>query len=151
MVLHHRSELVFFTIVIAFAGILNGILKDFFHRARPDLHRLIEIGGYSFPSGHAMSAMAVYGALAFLLWRHIPTRMGRSILIILSAIMIFMIGISRVYLGVHYPSDIIGGYFASGFWLATAIWFYQRYKERRYNRQKLNFWSSAFTLSLFSS
>lgn len=133
VVLHHRSELIFFSIVIAFAGILNRMLKDFFHRARPDLHRLIEIGGYSFPSGHAMSAMAVYGALAFLLWRHIPTRMGRSLLIILSAIIIFMIGISRVYLGVHYPSDIIGGYFASGFWLATAIWFYQRYKERSYN------------------
>lgn len=133
VVLHHRSELVFFTIVIVSTGILNGMLKDFFHRARPDLHRLIEIGGYSFPSGHAMSAMVVYGALAFLLWRHIPTRMGRTILIILSAMMIFMIGISRVYLGVHYPSDIIGGYFASGFWLATAIWFYQRYKERRYN------------------
>lgn len=132
IVLHHRSELVFFIIVIIGAGYLNGILKSFFHRARPDLHRLIEIGGYSFPSGHAMSAMAVYGALAFLLWRHISTRFGRSLLIIFSTIMIFMIGISRVYLGVHYPSDIIGGYFASGFWLATAIWFYQKYKEKRY-------------------
>lgn len=136
IVLHHRSELVFFIIVVMGAGFLNGILKDYFHRARPDLHRLIEIGGYSFPSGHAMSAMAVYGALAFLLWRHISTRFGRSLLIIFSAMMIFMIGISRVYLGVHYPSDIIGGYFASGFWLATAIWFYQKYKEKRYTSKK---------------
>ncbi len=135
VLLHHRSELVFFAIVIAFASLLNQMLKDFFHRARPDFHRLVEIGGYSFPSGHAMAAMAVYGALAFILWRHIPTRIGRSILIILSAIMIFMIGISRVYLGVHYPSDIIGGYFASALWLTIAIWFYQRYKERRYNRK----------------
>ena len=136
MVLHHRSELLFFSIVIIFTSILNQMLKDFFHRARPDFHRLVEIGGYSFPSGHAMSAMAVYGALAFLLWRHIPTRLGRTILIILSAIMIFMIGISRVYLGVHYPSDIIGGYFASALWLTIAIWFYQRYKERRFNKKK---------------
>lgn len=134
-VLHHRSELVLFSIVVIGAPILDGILKNFFHRARPDLHRLIEIGGYSFPSGHAMSAMAMYGILAFLLWRHIPSRFGRSLLILLSAIMIFMIGISRVYLGVHYPSDIIGGYFASGFWLAAAIWFYQRYKEKQYKRK----------------
>ena len=112
--------------------IINQILKQFFHRARPDLHRLIEIGGYSFPSGHAMNAFAVYGILAFLLWRHIPTRLGRVALIMISSIFILMIGISRIYLGVHYPSDIIGGYFASGFWLAISIWFFQRYKEKRY-------------------
>ena len=135
-VLHHRFELLFFTIVVLGAGIFNGMLKDIFQRARPDLHRLIEIGGYSFPSGHAMSAMAVYGALAFLLWRHISTRFGRNLLILFSAMMIFMIGISRVYLGVHYPSDIIGGYFASGFWLGVAIWSFQRYKEKRYTSKK---------------
>ena len=137
VVLHHRSELVFFAIVVSLSGIFNGMLKDVFQRARPDLHRLIEIGGYSFPSGHAMGAMTVYGALAFLLWRHTSTHRGRTILIILSVIMIFMIGISRVYLGVHYPSDILGGYFASIVWLTIAIWIYQWYKERRYNN-KLN-------------
>lgn len=133
VVLHHRSELIFFAIVVAVSGKLNEILKDVFQRARPDFHRLIEIGGYSFPSGHAMGAMAVYGALAFLLWRHTSTRRGRTILLILSAIMIFMIGISRVYLGVHYPSDILGGYFSSIVWLTIAIWIYQWYKERRFN------------------
>lgn len=136
VVLHHRIELVFFAIVVAVSGELNGMLKDLFHRARPDFHRLIEIGGYSFPSGHAMEAMTVYGALAFLLWRHTSTHLGRTILIILSTIMIFMIGISRVYLGVHYPSDIIGGYFASIVWLTIAIWIYQWYKERRFNKKK---------------
>lgn len=131
-VLHHRSELVLFSLVIIGAPMLNKVLKNFFERTRPDLHRLIEIGGYSFPSGHAMNAMAVYGILTFLLWRHIPTRSGRALLLIVSMMMIFMIGISRVYLGVHYPSDIIAGYFASGFWLAVAIWVYQQYREKRY-------------------
>lgn len=131
-VLDHRSELVLFSLVIIGAPILNKVLKNFFERTRPDLHRLIEIGGYSFPSGHAMNAMAVYGILTFLLWRHIPTRSGRALLLIVSMMMIFMIGISRVYLGVHYPSDIIAGYFASGFWLAVAIWVYQQYREKRY-------------------
>ena len=124
-----RIELLLFGIVLIGTTILNQILKQFFHRARPDLHPFIETGGYSFPSGHAMSAFALYGILAFLLWRHIPTKLGRTILIIVSCIFIFLIGISRIYLGVHYPSDIIGGYFASGFWLAISISFFQRYKE----------------------
>jgi undecaprenyl-diphosphatase len=133
--LKHRTELLLFGIVVIGTPLINRMLKQLFHRARPDLHRLIEIGGYSFPSGHAMSAFAVYGILTFLLWRHIPTRLGRTALIMISSIFILMIGASRVYLGVHYPSDIIGGYFASGFWLAISIWFFQRYKEKRYERK----------------
>ena len=130
-VLKHRLELILFASVVLGTPIINQILKQFFHRARPDLHRLIEIGGYSFPSGHAMNAFAVYGIITFLLWRHIPSRIGRTILILISSGFIIMIGTSRIYLGVHYPSDIIGGYFAGGFWLSIAIWVFQRYKEKR--------------------
>jgi undecaprenyl-diphosphatase len=129
-VFRHRSELILFTAVVVCTPLLNLALKYFFHRTRPDLHRLIEIGGYSFPSGHAMSAFAFYGILSFLLWRHIPTRWGRTILILISIFMIAMIGTSRIYLGVHYPSDVIAGYFASGCWLAFAIWYFQRYRDR---------------------
>ncbi|MFT9600173.1 phosphatase PAP2 family protein [Mesobacillus sp.] len=106
------------------------MLKLYFHRARPDFNRLIEIGGYSFPSGHAMNAFSFYSILAFLLWRHVPTRMGRIAVILLSTFMILAIGLSKVYLGVHYPSDIIGGFLASGLWVAVVIWFFQRYKEK---------------------
>ncbi len=130
-VLKHRMELILFATVMIGTPIINQVLKHFFHRTRPDLHRLIEASGYSFPSGHAMNAFAVYGIIAFLLWRHIPSHLGRTILILISSVFIFMIGTSRIYLGVHYPSDIIGGYLASGFWLSIAIWFFQRYKERR--------------------
>jgi undecaprenyl-diphosphatase len=130
-VLHHRRELILFIAVVAGSPLLNLLLKEIFQRARPDLHRLIEIGGYSFPSGHAMNAFTVYGILTFLLWRHIFNRSGRTILILFSAFVVFMIGISRIYLGVHYPSDIIGGYFASGFWIAASIWFFQWYVERQ--------------------
>jgi len=137
-VLKHRIELLLFGTVVIGTPIINQILKQFFHRVRPDLHRLIEIGGYSFPSGHAMNAFTVYGILTFLLWRHIHTRLGRTVLIMISSIFILMIGTSRVYLGVHYPSDIIGGYFASGFWLSISIWFFQRFKEKQYTRENLS-------------
>ncbi|MFJ8264309.1 phosphatase PAP2 family protein [Rummeliibacillus sp. NPDC094406] len=138
IVLKHRAEFLLFSTVIIGTVILNGILKQLFHRARPDFHRLIEAGGYSFPSGHAMSAFSFYGIVAFLLWRHIPNRLGRTALILVSIIFILMIGISRIYLGVHYPSDIVGGYFASGLWLTIAIWFFQRYKEKQYERSHLS-------------
>ncbi|MEH7532373.1 phosphatase PAP2 family protein [Priestia megaterium] len=133
--LNHRVELILFIVIVGGHAILNQILKLFFHRDRPDLHRLIEVEGYSFPSGHAMSAFAVYGALSFLLWHDIPTRWGRTILVLVSSIIILAIGISRIYLGVHYPSDIIGGFFASGIWLALSIWFYQRYQEKHFEKK----------------
>lgn len=129
LVLKHRVEILIFLAVVYMTPILNRLLKMYFNRARPDFHRLIEIGGYSFPSGHAMNAFSFYSILAFLLWRHVPPRPGRIAVIIFSSLMIFAIGISRVYLGVHYPSDIIGGFLASGLWVAAVIWFFQRYKE----------------------
>lgn len=136
-VFEHRTELLLFGTVVVGTPIINFFLKQFFQRVRPDFHRLIEIGGYSFPSGHAMNAFALYSILTFLFWRHIPNRMGRTILILISSLFILMIGISRIYLGVHFPSDIIGGYFASGLWLTIAIWFFQKYKEKRYQRNLL--------------
>lgn len=123
-VFNHRSELVLFIGVVAGAGLLNEVLKSLFHRERPSLHRLVEETGFSFPSGHSMEAVAFYGIVAYLLWRHVSFRAGRGILIMASLFMILAIGVSRIYLGVHYPSDVLGGFLASGFWIAAAIWAY---------------------------
>ena len=137
VVMKHRVEIILLWSVVISTPILNWILKQIFHRARPEFHRLIDICGYSFPSGHAMNAFAFYGILAFLLWRHIPNRTGRTILILFSSLFIVLIGISRVYLGVHYPSDIIGGYFASGFWLTIVVGLFQKYKDKHFEKIKL--------------
>ncbi|MDB5055141.1 MAG: pgpB [Bacilli bacterium] len=135
-VLHHRFELILFAWVLIGSALLNILLKMIFQRSRPILHRIIDVNGFSFPSGHSMAAFTLYGILSFLLWRHITTRLGRMLLLIGSAFIILMIGISRIYLGVHYPSDVLGGYLASGCWLAVSIWFYQGYQERRYEKNK---------------
>lgn len=124
-VLRHRAELLFFCAALGGAAVLNSLLKEGFHRERPTVLRLIEESGYSFPSGHAIGAFALYGALAYLLWRHVSTRRGRSLLLSVCGFVILMICLSRVYLGVNYPSDIIGALLASGFWLALVIWLFQ--------------------------
>ncbi|MCC3373121.1 phosphatase PAP2 family protein [Cohnella sp. REN36] len=126
VVLRHRRELVVFVFAVAGSGLLNTILKAVFHRERPTIHRLVEEHGYSFPSGHSMGAFSLYGILAYLLWRHLPGVWSRAVLIIVSVSLILAIGISRIYLGVHYPSDVLGGYLASGSWLAAVIGVYQR-------------------------
>lgn len=120
-VLKHRRELLFLAASLGGAALMNKLLKLVFQRERPFVHRLVEETGFSFPSGHAMAAFALYGALAYLLWRHIRPRWGRALLIGVSCFMVLMICVSRIYLGVHYPSDIIGALLASGLWLCVMI------------------------------
>ncbi|KAE8558061.1 phosphatase PAP2 family protein, partial [Paenibacillus polymyxa] len=129
-VLGHRRELLFLAVAVLGSVLLNTVLKMLFRRARPEINRIIEANGYSFPSGHSMTAFSMYAALTFLLWKHVPSRIGRILLVVLSSLLIVTIGTSRIYLGVHYPSDVVGGYFMSGCWMAACIWFYQRYEER---------------------
>jgi len=128
--LGHRRELIFLMCVVIGSALLNTLLKLIFQRARPDINRIAEAYGYSFPSGHSMAAFTLYGVIAFLVWKHVPTAVGRVTIIILSSLFITLIGISRIYLGVHYPSDILGGYLMSACWLTGSIWIYQCYLER---------------------
>ncbi|MBU5346461.1 phosphatase PAP2 family protein [Paenibacillus lautus] len=137
-VLGHRMEILLLIVVVFGSSILNLLLKWVFQRARPDIHRLIEITGYSYPSGHSMVAFSFYSVLAYLLWRHIDSRAGRGILISISVTMILGIGLSRVYLGVHYPSDIVGGYLAACAWLAFLVRSYEKRMGKRANPEDVN-------------
>jgi len=125
-VLGHRKELIFFVAVVGGSALLNQALKYAFHRERPNIHRLVEETGYSFPSGHSMAAFALYGALAYLLWKNVRGAAGRVALISVCFAMILAIGLSRIYLGVHYPSDVVAGYLASGVWLGLMIEFFRK-------------------------
>ena len=90
--------------------ILNRILKAIFRRERPSVLRLAEETGYSFPSGHAMVSIGYYGYIIYLVYKYVKNKKARNIIIGLLALLILLIGISRIYLGVHYTTDIIGAY-----------------------------------------
>ena len=89
---------------------INQILKYLFVRPRPFEWMLIEETGYSFPSGHAMVSVGFYGMLIYLIWLTGISKNKKIILTIIISLLIFLIGLSRIYLGVHYCSDIIGGF-----------------------------------------
>ena len=90
--------------------ILNQLLKRILQRPRPTEYRIIEETGYSFPSGHSMISMAFYGYLIYLIYKYVKNKYIKWISIILLCTLICAIGISRIYLGVHYTSDVLGGF-----------------------------------------
>lgn len=98
---------------LAIITVLNQVLKRILQRPRPTEFRIIEETGYSFPSGHSMVSMAFYGYLIYLIYKYVKNKYLKWISIILLSILICFIGISRIYLGVHYTSDVLGGFFIS--------------------------------------
>ena len=104
-------------------SILNYLLKIIFMRERPNINPLVVENTYSFPSGHSMVSMAFYGYLIYLIYNHINNRVVKYLFIGILSILIFLIGISRVYLGVHYTSDVIGGFCFSIAYLIIFIYF----------------------------
>ena len=108
-------------LAIVGAGLLNTLLKNIFERVRPNLFPgPIHLTTDSFPSGHAMDSFAAFGMLAFVAVRLVGSRLPRAMIVLAAALIVFLIGLSRVYFGVHYPTDVIGGYLAGAIWLAIS-------------------------------
>ncbi len=104
---------------LAQAGsVLGEAVKDLVHRPRPALFTHgVHAGGYSFPSGHSMGAMLFWGALGYLLLQWKKGSGGTWFVTLAFGLMIVLVGLSRVVLGVHYPSDVLGGFLLGGMWL----------------------------------
>ena len=98
---------------------LNVVLKLIVQRPRPEGFRLAEVGGFSFPSGHSMAAMAFFGLLVWLVWHYERDRGKRWFLCAALSLVAVMVGVSRVYLGVHYASDVVAGFCVALAWLAV--------------------------------
>ena len=100
---------------------LNQLLKNILQRPRPTEYRIIEETGYSFPSGHSMISMAFYGYIIYLIYKYVKNKYIKWFSIVLLSILICSIGISRIYLGVHYTSDVLGGFLISVSYLVIYI------------------------------
>jgi membrane-associated phospholipid phosphatase len=102
------------------AFLLSESLKRIFQRTRPPLPWLGPASGYSFPSGHSLVSLALYGTLAYLLFQNIKNRTWRIRITVLLILLPLLIGISRIYLGMHYPSDVLAGWVLAIGW--GVIW-----------------------------
>jgi len=116
-------------LVLGGAELLNLILKLSFHRSRPEV-AFVHLDTYSFPSGHAMISAAAYGALTYLAWPRVRTRGRRVALLAGTIVLVSLICFSRLYLGVHYLSDVLAGVAGGLFWLSVSIAVHTAYGER---------------------
>jgi membrane-associated phospholipid phosphatase len=122
-VLYRRRLLVqaaLLPLVLAGAELLNLALKLAFHRPRPEV-AFVTIDTYSFPSGHAMVSSAAYGALAYVAWPYLRSSRQRVLLVLGTSIFVGLICFSRLYLGVHYLSDVLAGAAGGVFWLSVSV------------------------------
>lgn len=116
----------------------NLILKELYDRARPTVFQMIEASGLSFPSGHAMFNLSFYGLLIYLIQKEMGNDILKHIISVILCMLIICIGISRIYLGVHYASDVLAGFSAGFLWLIIALLVTGKIEKKvKINQEKL--------------
>lgn len=130
--LERRSRSAWFVIVASLGGLaLSMGLKQLYHRERPAIvPHLSAVYTHSFPSGHSMLSAAVYLTLGALLARTVKDRATRLYCVIVAVLLTGLVGVSRVYMGVHYPTDVLAGWAAGGSW-AVLCWVVAAYLQER--------------------
>lgn len=116
-----KKDAFIFSAILYSAVIVNLILKGIFAIPRPQYLPLIKEVYYSFPSGHAMNSFVFFLSLTYFIYRETKSVKAFVFSGIISAVLVFGTGFSRIYLGVHYPSDVIAGFIAGGVWFLSAI------------------------------
>ncbi|MGH9458938.1 MAG: phosphatase PAP2 family protein [Thermoanaerobaculia bacterium] len=127
----------YLVLTTSIGGVLNWILKAYFHRQRPDLAEAMRSAtGYSFPSGHAMGSTIVFGALAYLAMRYFRSWRTRSAALSIAIASVLAICLSRVYLGVHWLTDIVAGVSAGLVWVLATTASYETFRRARLARRR---------------
>jgi undecaprenyl-diphosphatase len=134
--LRWRRAALWLTVAMAGSLVLDLALKYAYHRTRPTAYFGVAPHSYSFPSGHAMCSFCFYGVLAGLLSARTKPLAWRLLIWFAAAALVIAIGLSRIYLGVHYPSDVVAGYLAAAVWVGTIIVLDHVRKVRKNSKKK---------------
>lgn len=116
----------FITFDLVGCTVINQTIKHIVRRPRPNVLRLVSESGYSFPSGHSMISVAFYGLVIYFVYKNINNKYLKWALISLLSLLILTIGFSRIYVGVHYFTDVVGGFFLALAYLIVYIYIYNK-------------------------
>ncbi|MDA2243468.1 phosphatase PAP2 family protein [Bacillus cereus] len=126
----YYAAMIVYPIGILVTHLVNKGIKEIVKRERPSLNEALDALGYSFPSGHAMLSIMTFGFLTYIIAANLKSVAGKCVTTILMGIVILSIGLSRVILNVHYPTDILAGYCVGGILLIIAIYYHRLLTER---------------------
>lgn len=117
----YKAEAIFVGTSGVLASIMIMSLKYIYQRPRPSITHLVNAGGYSFPSGHSLGTFMILGAIAIVLTQRLVKKAAKTAVYGITGLLIFLVGLSRIYVGVHYPTDVLAG-FTLAFGLLNAIY-----------------------------
>ncbi|HDR8050926.1 phosphatase PAP2 family protein [Bacillus cereus] len=126
----YYAAMIVYPMGILITHLVNKGIKEIVKRERPSLNEALDALGYSFPSGHAMLSIMTFGFLTYIIASNLKSVAGKCVTTILMGIVILSIGLSRVILNVHYPTDILAGYCVGGILLIIAIYYHRLLTER---------------------
>ncbi|MGZ8694249.1 MAG: phosphatase PAP2 family protein [Gaiellaceae bacterium] len=130
-----RADAVLVALALAGVLVVNPLFKEYFSRPRPAFHDPdLTLRTFSFPSGHSMGAAAVYGALAIVVARHMRGTVWGPVAVAVAAVVVLVVGVSRVYLGAHYPTDVVAGFALGLAWLLACVLVLTILERRRASR-----------------
>jgi undecaprenyl-diphosphatase len=123
-VARHRREAFLVAGTTLGALVLSPLLKGAIERARPDSGHLVQVNSWAYPSGHSLTSTAVIGVLTVLAASRLTARTARAAVVVAGVLLIVAVGVSRIYLGVHWPTDVLAGWLIGAVWLVICLTIY---------------------------